>query len=314
MKKILAVMGPTASGKSNTAVAVAKIMGGEIISADSRQVYKQVPIATAQPSPEMLSLVKHHFINLLEPEEEFSAGEFAKRAREEIDRCFSERVLPIVTGGSGLYIRALTEGFHEEEIRSPEIRAELTELLNEKGKEHLYEILKTIDPESAAKTSSNFTRRVFRAVEVYRISGRKLSELQMNNAEPDFHTVKFALHMPREILYERINKRVYEMIESGLMAEVHSLLNNGYHYATHNSVNTVGIKEVMMHLEGKSSYDEMIRLIQQNTRRYAKRQMTWLRKEKNLIWLDVNSKTEADCKGVNEVLAKAIIDAWNALK
>ncbi len=313
-KTIIAVMGPTASGKSNIAFAIAKKTGGEIISADSRQVYRQMHIATAQPSFEMLSSVQHHFVNILEPEEEFSAGEFAKLANRVIENCFSKNILPIVAGGSGLYIRALTDGFHEEDIKSPEVRAELTELLKQKGKEHMYEILKKIDPESASKTSANFTRRVFRAVEVYRISGRKLSELQKTNVVPEFQTTKFALRIPREILYDRINKRVYEMIEAGLMAEVQSLLNKGYHYATHNSVNTVGIKEAMMQLEGKISYDEMISMIQQNTRRYAKRQMTWLRKEKELNWIDVNSHADADREDVNEVTAAAIIAAWKATR
>lgn len=303
----IGVMGPTASGKSDVALILAKRLGGEIISADSRQVYKNMAIATAQPSEDQLALIVHHFISILKPDEEFSAGEFAKKSVNIIEDCFSKGILPIIAGGSGLYLRALTDGFYGEEIKSPEIRKELNNLLAEKGREHLYELLLRVDPESASKTSANFSRRVFRALEVFYITGRKLSEIQKVNEVPDFATVKFAIEYPRDVLYERINSRVLGMLERGLVDEVRNLMHDNYHYSTHNSVNSVGIKEVMIFLEGKMSFDEMVSLIQQNSRRFAKRQLTWLRKERDLIWIDVNNVREEDNKTANEQIAEKIL-------
>ncbi|MGB3019143.1 MAG: tRNA (adenosine(37)-N6)-dimethylallyltransferase MiaA [Ignavibacteria bacterium] len=303
----IAVMGPTASGKTDVAFILAQRLGGEIISADSRQVYKGMPIATAQPSGDQLASVVHHFISILKPDEEFSAGEFAKGSRDIIEECFSKGIVPIIAGGSGLYLRALTDGFYREEIKSPEVRKELNNLLAEKGREHLYELLLRVDPESASKTSANFSRRVFRALEVFYITGRKFSEIQKVNEIPDFETVKFAIDYPRDVLYERINSRVLGMLERGLVDEVRKLMHENYHYTTHNSVNSVGIKEVMMYLEGKSGFDETVSLIQQNSRRFAKRQLTWLRKERDLIWIDVNNVREEDNKTANEQIAEKIL-------
>ncbi|MBK6506941.1 MAG: tRNA (adenosine(37)-N6)-dimethylallyltransferase MiaA [Ignavibacteria bacterium] len=188
-----------------------------------------------------------------------------------------------------------------------EIRKELNSLLAEKGREHLYELLLHVDPESASKTSANFSRRVFRALEVFYITGRKFSEIQKVNEIPDFETVKFAIDYPRDVLYERINSRVLGMLERGLVDEVRKLMHENYHYTTHNSVNSVGIKEVMMYLEGKSGFDETVSLIQQNSRRFAKRQLTWLRKERDLIWIDVNNVREEDNKTANEQIAEKIL-------
>jgi tRNA dimethylallyltransferase len=302
----IAVMGPTASGKSDVALILAQRLGGEIISADSRQVYKSMAIATAQPSKVQLASVVHHFISILKPEEEFSAGEFAKKSRDIVEDCFSRGIPPIIAGGSGLYLRALTDGFYGEEVKSPEVRKELNNLLAEKGRGHLYELLLRVDPESASKTSANFSRRVFRALEVFYITGRKFSEIQKVNEVPDFETIKFAIDYPRDVLYERINSRVLGMLERGLVEEVEKLMKDNYHYSTHNSVNSVGIKEVMIYLEGKSSYDEMVSLIQQNSRRFAKRQITWLRKERQLNWIDVNRRFEKGETMVYEFVADKI--------
>lgn len=280
----IAVMGPTGSGKTETSFLVAKEFKGEIISADSRQVYRRMPVATAQPDERILSGIRHYFISELEPEEEFSAGEFAGKARNIAVNCFSRGVQPIITGGSGLYMRALTDGFYEREISSPEVRSELNKILEEKGKYHIHNMLKQVDPASAESIAPEFSRRVFRALEIYMVTGNRLSEMSMVNTKPDFETLKFAIDLPREELYERINKRVISMLDSGLIEEVTELMSR-YHYSTTNSVNTVGIKEVMMYLEGRHDEKEMIRLIQRNTRRYAKRQMTWLRKEKGLTFI-----------------------------
>lgn len=283
----IAIMGPTGSGKSDIAVNLADALRGEIISADSRQIYKHMPISTAQPAAWQLKMIRHYFIAELMPDESFSAGEFAGKASAVIHDCFARSVQPLIAGGSGLYLRALTDGFYEGEISSGEVREYLNQLLKDKGKQHLYEMLAKFDPESASITTSDYTRRVFRALEIYLITGKKKSDIVTNNKIPDFRTVKFFISYPRAELYNRINKRVLNMIEKGLLREVKELMDLGFHYSRNNSVNTVGIKEVMVYLEGKTSYDEMIETVQMNSRRYAKRQLTWLRKEKGLNVIDV---------------------------
>ena len=305
-KFAVAIMGPTGSGKTETSFLVAKQLNGEIISADSRQVYRNMPVATAQPGDRILSEVRHYFISELEPEQEFSAGEFASKARNLVRDCFTRNVQPVITGGSGLYMRALTDGFYEQEISSPEVRSELNRVLEEKGKYHIHQMLRQVDPASAASIAPEFSRRVFRALEVYMITGNRLSEMNLINAKPDFETLKFAIDLPREVLYERINKRVILMLESGLIDEVTALMSH-YHYSTTNSVNTVGIKEVMMYLEGRHDEKEMIRLIQRNTRRYAKRQITWLRKEKGLTYLTAPLSGRPDSFGLSEWFAGEVI-------
>lgn len=305
-KFAVAIMGPTGSGKTETSFLVAKELNGEIISADSRQVYKNMPVATAQPDNRIISEIRHYFISELEPEQEFSAGEFASKARNIVRDCFRRSVQPVITGGSGLYMRALTDGFYEREISSPEVRSELNRMLEEKGKYHMHQMLKQVDPASAESIAPEFSRRVFRALEVYMITGNRLSEMNQINSEPDFETLKFAVDLPREMLYERINKRVILMLESGLINEVTALMNH-YHYSTTNSVNTVGIKEVMMYLEGRHDEKEMIRLIQRNTRRYAKRQMTWLRKERGLTILSAPSGGRPESSELSEWVAGEVI-------
>lgn len=284
-KTAIVIAGPTGSGKTDCAVETALMLDGEVISADSRQIYKHMAISTAQPEARHVQQVKHHLISELEPDMYFSAGEFAVRASGIAEDCFKRNKVPVVAGGSGLYLRAFTDGFYYEDSRSEELRNRLNSLLAEKGKAHMYEMLSEVDPESAAKTTPAFSRRVLRALEVFMMTGKKISELQLNNSEPAFRTIKFAIHIPREQLYERINKRAEAMIESGLLKEVEDLLKRGYHYSRNNPVNTVGVKEVMKYLEGDYSYESMLELVKQNSRRYAKRQMTWLRKERNLIWI-----------------------------
>ncbi len=308
--KAIAVMGPTASGKTRIAAELAKLINGEVISADSRQMYNHMPVATAQPGRETLEEVKHHFISVLEPDEQYSAGQFAIDAEKVILDCFERGKVPVIAGGSGLYIRALTDGFYEGDINSPDVRKKIGDMLAEKGSQYLYDLLKKADPETAATTSQEFTRRVFRALEVYMITGRKLSDIKRENRVPAFGTIKVGIFYPRQILYERINERVIQMLDCGLLAEVKSLKEKGFHYSTHNSLNTVGIKEAMMFIEGLHSYDEMIRLIQRNTRRYAKRQLTWLRKEKDLNYILIDdSVVNAD----NKLELKFIVDSITTL-
>ncbi|MFA5405139.1 MAG: tRNA (adenosine(37)-N6)-dimethylallyltransferase MiaA [Ignavibacteria bacterium] len=300
-RKYIAIVGPTASGKTDISIELAKALNAEIISADSRQIYKNIPISTATPSLEERQGIKHYFLEEIELDKEYNAGEFGKDARKIIEEIFRKGKFPLIVGGSGLYIKSLIDGFFEEEIESKEIRKELYEEMEKNGKEYLYEKLIKVDKESADKISPQFYRRVIRALEVYYATGKKISDLQKHNVESEFEAIQFGLMLDREYLYERINRRVDKMIEDGLLKEIEWLKNNGYHYKTHNSLNTVGIKEVFKYLEGEYDYDEMVNMIKQNTRRYAKRQMTWFRRDERINWVDGKKNVE---KIIEEMMGK----------
>lgn len=289
-RKVLAIVGPTASGKTKLAIEAAKSLNGEIISADSRQNYKHIPISTATPSIEEREGIKHHFLQELNLTEKFTAGEFGKSARKIIDEIFENDKIPVICGGSGLYIKSLIDGFFEEEVYDEAVRKNLYQLLKDKGKDFIYNELKEIDKLAASSMLPQNTRRVIRALEVYFASGKRMSELQQHKIEINFRTVQIGLYLDRKFLYERINKRVDEMIEGGLVDEVERLKSNGYDWRTYNSLNTVGIKEVFGYLEGQLEYKEMVELIKQNTRRYAKRQMTWFKADTRILWLEVTEE------------------------
>lgn len=301
VKKVLAVIGPTASGKTKLAIELAKSLEGEIISADSRQVYKYVNIATSYPSLEDLNTVKHYFISELELNEDFNAGQFGKRARALIEDIFSRNKQPVICGGSGLYVRSLIDGFFEDEIESKDIRDKLYQKLESKGEDHLYDELKKVDEESYSKIPKRKIRRVIRALEIYYASGKRMSEFQNKKIEIDFETVQIGLMLDRKYLYKRINERVDEMISNGLIDEVKNLQAKSFDYKTSNSLNTVGIKEVFKYFEGEYDFETMRILIKQNTRRYAKRQMTWFGKDKRIKWINVTEESD-----VKELTDKAI--------
>lgn len=289
-RKVLAIVGPTASGKTKLAIETAKSLNGEIISADSRQNYKHIPISTATPSVEERQGIHHHFIEELNLTEKFTAGEFGKAARKKIDGIFEKGSLPIICGGSGLYIKSLINGFFENEVYDEDVRKNLYQQLKDKGKDFIYNELQEIDKIAASTMLPQNTRRVIRALEVYFASGKKMSELQQQKIEINFRTVQIGLYLDRKFLYERINKRVDGMIEEGIVDEVERLKSNGYDWRTYNSLNTVGIKEVFGYLEGQLEFKEMVDLIKQNSRRYAKRQMTWFKADSRILWLEVTEK------------------------
>jgi tRNA dimethylallyltransferase len=300
--KVLTIIGPTASGKTEAAIKAARkiksISGkdAEIISADSRQVYKHIPIATAQPSKEQLKKFNHHFIATLELDEEFNAGEFGKKGRVLIDKIIRKEKIPIIAGGSGLYISSLIYGFfdygqfHDEELRVKQklLRRKLYDKLEKFGLDALLSDLKTSDPVSAANLPQLTERRVIRALEVYHLTGIPISSHKNNKIDIGFEAVQIGINRDREELYGRINKRVDTMVENGLIDEVKKLKRKGYHYTKYNSLNTVGIKEVFDYLNNDISYERMVELIKQNTRRYAKRQMTWFRRDENIRWVNYN--------------------------
>lgn len=315
MRKVLAIIGPTASGKTRIGVETAKLLDGEIISADSRQVYKHFPIASAIPSEKERQGIPHHFMEELNLTEDFNAGDFGRRGRELIDEIFARGKQPIIVGGSGLYITSLIDGLFDDEMNEEDndsdsaakeekgngikdneikgngIRDKLYDRLKEKGKEFLYNELKEIDKIAAATMLPTNIKRVIRALEIYYATGKKISDLHKNKIEVNFQTVQIGLMWDRAELYQRINDRVDEMMEMGLDDEVRELKDKGFNPVEYNSLNTVGIKEVFEYLDGNITQSEMIDLIKQNTRRYAKRQMTWFRKDKRIIWLNLSAES-----------------------
>lgn len=291
MNKIYVLLGPTASGKTDISIEIANKLNAEIISADSRQVYKHIQIAVCAPEYSELLAVKHHFINEYELNEEFNAGLFAKKSKQIIKDAISKQKNVLVVGGSGLYIKSLVDGFYDEEINNSEIRKFLNERLEKEGRESLYLELMKVDRETALKMDSSKFRRVIRALEVFYSSGKKISELHKLNVKPDFDAVQIGLFTERKVLYERINLRAESLISKGLIEEVQTLKNIGLSYDSYNSLNTVGVKEVFQFLDGNYDMKTMVDMIKQNTRRYAKRQMTWFNADKRIQWVNTNSNS-----------------------
>jgi tRNA dimethylallyltransferase len=303
--KVLAIIGPTASGKTALSVRLAEKLSEhtgkeiEIISADSRQVYKHIPIATAQPSIDIQKRFKHHFVNELELEQEFNAGEFGRKGREVIRNIFDSGKIPIIAGGSGLYIDSLVNGlFDYEDFKEDEdfklsrnkIRNELYIELKNYGLEKLVTELKKADPVTFNSMPQKTERRVIRALEVYYLTGIPISTHKNKKIDIGFKAVLMGIDMDRIELYGRINKRVENMIVDGLVEEIRKLKEMGFHYRDYNSLNTVGVKEVFDWLDEKLSYEKMVGLIKQNTRRFAKRQITWFKRYKDIKWIDSNSE------------------------
>jgi tRNA dimethylallyltransferase len=301
--KVLAIVGPTASGKTEIAYQISILIYDklnktpEIISADSRQIYKKIPISTAHPPPAYLKNIKHHYVNKFDLSEEFNAGEFGAEAGKLIGKIIEKGKVPVIAGGSGLYLRSLIYGLFDFEDESDDfvtkkekIRSLLNSRLESEGSEVLYQELKNVDNFTAEKFDYTKSRRIIRALEVYYLTGKPISEWQKNKQGVNFETVQYGINRDRGILYQKINKRVDNMLKEGLLEEVENLKNEGYHYSKYNSLNTVGIKEAFDFLDKKISKDEMIELIKRNTRRYAKRQMTWFRKDKNINWIDVKDE------------------------
>ncbi len=287
--KVLLIVGPTAAGKTKLSLKLAeKMKRVEIVSADSRQVYKLMDIGTAKPTLDELEKVPHHFIDIIFPDQHYSAGKFGREARQTINQLRDQGKFPIVVGGSGLYVRALVDGFFEKQLSDPIIKKQLKQAIKEKGVEPFYEKLAQIDPRSAAKIHPNDAHRIVRALEVYQISGLPISELQkQQSVKANFIPVFVGLNKNRDQLYSIIEKRVEAMLSSGLIEEVESLLKTG-HDSQLNSMQTVGYREVIEYLNGNLSYDEMVDLIKKRTRNYAKRQLTWFRKDKRIKWYNLD--------------------------
>ena len=299
--KVIVIIGPTCSGKTALSLLLAEKLKAEIISADSRQIYKELDIGTAKPSFEELSKVKHHFINILNPDEIYNVSQFENDALQIIEGLISKNITPIVSGGSGLYIKALVDGIFDSVDTDENFRKVLIEKKNVFGNEYLLNELAKVDPESAAKMLPQNWKRIIRALEVYHLTGETIGFHQRKHKrEKSFNFVQYGLRWDRATLYSNIENRVDEMIEAGLVIEVKNLLLKGYSKNL-NSLNTVGYKEIISHLEYEISLERAIELIKRNTRRFAKRQLTWFRPDNRIIWHDVKSQKDLN------IIAETII-------
>jgi tRNA dimethylallyltransferase len=283
LKTLVVIAGSTATGKTAVAIKLALHFKSEIISADSRQFYRKMDIGTAKPNQNELRKVQHHFIDSLDITENYNIRRFEDDALKKIESLFKVHDTLFLSGGSGLYIDAVCKGIDDFPAALPDKRIELKKLYESEGIEVLQKKLKEIDPEYYSETDLNNPHRLIRAIEVTLSTGQKYSSLRKKtNKKRDFNIKKIGLLVDREILYDRINKRVDEMMKNGLLNEVESLLP----YRNENSMQTVGYKELIEYFDKNISLEETIDSIKQNTRNYAKRQMTWFRRDKEINWFD----------------------------
>ena len=289
MKKPLIVLtGPTAVGKTSLSISLAKAVNGEIISADSMQVYKGMDIGSAKIRKEEMQGVTHYLVDILEPEEEFHIVKFQELAKAALEEIYAKGKIPILVGGTGFYIQAVTRDidFTQAE-QETSYREELEQFAKEKGAEYLHEKLREVDSKSAENIHANNVKRVIRALEFYHQNGTPISEHneeQKQQTSP-YNLAYFVLTAPREILYERIDRRVDQMMEEGLLEEVKSLRERGCHRGMV-SMQGLGYKEILAYLEGEYPLEEAVRILKRDTRHFAKRKLTWFRREQDVIWVD----------------------------
>jgi tRNA dimethylallyltransferase len=300
-RSIVVILGPTGVGKTDVGVLAAEATGAEIISADSMQVYRTMDTGTAKPTPEQLARVPFHLIDVADPDEQFNAARFqtlASRAMQSI-QARGKRVF--IVGGTGLYIRALLSGFS---LASPPTDSNVRERLQAEADSDclnvLYERLQTIDPVAAERIHPNDAVRIIRALEVFGLTGQPISK-QQSRQTFDQPVLKFGLELPRALLYERIERRVDTMLSAGFLQEVEALLAKGYP-ASLSSMKSLGYRHLSDYLQGKCSYEEAVDLLKRDTRRFAKRQMTWFRREPDVLWLDVRTGIEAVAHSIIKII------------
>lgn len=284
---LVVICGPTASGKTTLALELAENFGMEVVSADSRQVYLGMDIGTAKATLEERSRVPHHLIDVVAPAEDFTTADFARLGGEAIREICARGRLPVLVGGTGLYIRTLTEGLVDAPAGSSELRRELLEKESSEGEGTLHRLLQAADPEMASRLAPRDQVRIVRALEVFEVTGTRLSELQEAHGftEKPFRLLKIGLAPEREELYRRIDLRVEKMMADGLLDEVKSLLDRGFSPSL-KALQTIGYRESILHLRGELDLAETVSRIQRDSRRYAKRQFTWFRKDTSIIWVD----------------------------
>lgn len=290
-KPLIVIAGPTACGKTNLSIQLAKKIDAEIISADSMQVYKYMDIGTAKPTKEEMENIHHYLIDEIEPDEEFNVAIFQEKAKKYLEMIYNKNKIPILVGGTGFYIQALVYDINFMETNNDyEYRSYLEKLAKEKGNQYIHEILKKVDPVSALKIHPNNVKRVIRALEYYKQTNKPISqhnEEEKNKKVSPYNTAFFCLNMKRETLYKRIEQRVDKMIEAGLIEEVQALLKKGYSPDLV-SMQGLGYKEIVPYLQGKISLEEAIYILKRDTRHFAKRQLTWFKRQENPYWINID--------------------------
>ncbi len=300
MIPLLAIVGPTAVGKTEISIKVAEQLKGEIISADSMQVYKYMDIGTAKPSKDELKTITHHLIDVVEPFTNYNVAKFQEDSYRLINDIHERKNTPMLVGGTGLYINAVVYGYHfSKEGNSIAIREELNEEAKEKGSLVLYNKLKNIDSISADKIHPNDLRRIIRALEVFYLTGKTITEQvgESDIVKSKFETLIIGLNRPRKDLYDKINLRVDKMINEGLLEETKTLLEKKY-CSNLKPLQSLGYKQMIKHIKGELTYDDAIYEIKRDTRRFAKRQLTWFKKDKRIIWLNLENNTYKEKQNV----------------
>lgn len=301
--KVIVICGPTASGKTALSIELAKRIDGEIVSADSMQIYKEMDIGSAKPTKEEMQGIKHYLIDFVSPSDRYSVADYQKEARKAIEEILKKGKVPIVVGGTGLYVDSLIYGIEYPEIEyDQEYRKYLEEKVREEGLSKLYEEACKIDEQAMKNISSNDQKRILRVLEIYHQTGKTKTQLEKESRkEVPYEYIVYALNMEREKLYERINLRVDLMIEQGLIEEVRNIQEKYKEFPT--AMQALGYKEIKEYLDGQVSQAEAVEKVKQETRRYAKRQLTWFRKNKQTIWLnaleDRNKNIEIILEGIN---------------
>lgn len=286
-KKVIVICGPTASGKTALSIELAKRVDGEIVSADSMQIYKDMNIGTAKPSIEEMQGIKHYLLDYISPNVRYSVAQYKQDAKNAIKEIIAKGKIPIIVGGTGLYIDSLIYEIEYNDIKIDEAyRRELEEIAKKQGLQELYKMALQIDPVAMEKISQNDQKRIIRVLEIYKLTGKNKTEQEIESRKTpvEFDYKVFAINWEREVLYQRINKRVDIMIKQGLIEEVRNIIEKYKEFPT--AMQGLGYKEVVDYLYGVYTKDEMIEKIKMETRRYAKRQLTWFRKNKQTIWLD----------------------------
>ncbi len=289
--KIVLICGPTAVGKTTAGIETAKVFNGEIISADSRQIYRHMNIGTAKPTAEQLSEIPHYLIDFVKPDQHFDANQFAQMAHEIIANLVLKNKLPIVVGGTGFYIKALLHGLFRDNHSDHAVRQKLRQQADTHGKQFLFDKLRSVDPETANRLHPNDTFRVIRALEVYETSGEPLSSLHHKHrfTQSPYHALKIGLYLDRQTLYKHIDQRVDIMISEGLIEEVRAILDRGYSPEL-KAMKAIGYNHLAAYLFGNCSLEEAVRTLKRDTRRYAKRQMTWFRADPEINWIRPTEK------------------------
>ena len=292
--KIVAIVGPTASGKTSLAIALAKEYGGEIVSCDSMQIYRRMNIGTAKPTVEEMQGIPHHLIDIADPDTEYSCAEYVADAKTAINDIVSRGKLPIICGGTGLYLDSLLRGgSFEITDTDTEYRQELTDLALRKGNAFVHDMLNAVDPDSAAAIHPNNVKRVIRALEIYKTTGKTKTELDAisRENESEYDALVIGLrYRDREVLYERIDRRVDQMLNMGLGGEIRELLNDGVFDSSGTAIQAIGYKELLGYFRGEVSYEDAVAHLKQSTRRYAKRQLTWFSNHSSVTWIDIEKE------------------------